>query len=195
MDSHCEGILMRGAVYQMPARKGRARYVPAYREGATGRHGWQDMAGPHGAFLALDDIREGDACEYPKEHYGAHRDAAFTADSMAENAAESAREYDSAWQAGCKFADLMETAQAARSQARELIGDIRRARTDSTFCARFPSIGAALRSAIRDALETWRDERKKACEIWDDYSLTRHSGAMRGRAFDLAHAFSEGAGL
>lgn len=197
---HGDGELMRGAVYQLPARKGRARYVPAYRIGNESRRngraiGWQDMAGPHGAFLALGDIREGERLESSYDDDSAKRDAAFTADSMAEHAAERAREYDDAWQAGQQFADLMESAQQARSQARELIGDIRRARGDSGFCERFPSIGAALRSAIRDSLESWQAERKEACELWDEYSLTRRSAEHDARARELAGAFAEGANL
>ncbi len=199
---HGDGDVLRGAVYQLPARKGRVRYVPAYREGSQERgRNWQDTAGPHGALLALGDIRLGDIpapnC-FESCDESAKRDAAMTGDSMAENAAESAREYDSAWQAGQEFADLMESAQAARSKARALVADIRGARADSGFCDRFPSIGAALRNAIRDSLETWRDDRAKASELranWESPALSYASHSWKIRKLELAQAFAGGAGL
>lgn len=191
------GETYRGAVYQLPARKGRALYVPAYREGHTGRTGrdWCDTSGSPAARLAFGDICEGDRLDSSWDADSGKRDAAHAADSIAERAAESSREYDEAWQAGARFAELIESARAARSQARELIGQIRGAGGESNFCARFPAIAKALRSAIREALETWQGEHKKACELWERYTLTRHSVARDGRALELARAFSEGAGL
>lgn len=191
------GETYRGAVYQLTARKGRARYVPAYREGETGRGGnwrtWHDSSGDPAARLAFGDVIEGERLDSSWDDDSGARDAAKRADSIAEIAADKAREYDSAWQAGRAFAEHMESAQAARAQARELIGDIRRARGDAGFCERFPSIGKALRSAIRDALETWQGERAKACELWDEYALTHHSFARNDRARGLAESFIEGA--
>lgn len=74
--------ILRGAVWQLPARNGRAQYV----------HGYVD---PHndGAALVCFDIDEGDrgVCEYGKED--AAITAAYCADRVAELTAESEREY------------------------------------------------------------------------------------------------------
>lgn len=200
------GDVYRGAVYQLPARKGRALYVPAYREGNFFRNGtkWEDTSGIPAALLDFRNMCESDLPKAncweiePREDSGA-RDAAGIADSLAERDAESSREYDIAWQAGREFAELIESAQAARSKARELISQIRKARGDSTFCAQFPAIGAALKSAIRDALDTWRDDCRRARKLWDEYSLTPHMASGLGwqscRALDLGRAFADGAGL
>lgn len=192
IDCH-ESDTYRGAVYQLPARKGRARYVPAYREGCEIRRTWHDMSGEGAARLAFGDMIEGERLDSSFDEDSGKRDAAYRADSIAEIGADRAREYDSAWRAGRAFAEHMESAQAARAQARELIGDIRRARGDAGFCERFPSIGKALRSAIRDALETWQGERAKACELWEEYALTHHSFARNDRARGLAESFIDGA--
>jgi hypothetical protein len=191
------GETYRGAVYQLPARKGRARYVPAYREGDTGRNGrdWRDTSGDPAALLDFASICEGDRLDSSWDTDSGKRDAARIADSIAERAAESSREYDESWQAGREFAELVESAQAARSQARELISQIRKARGDSAFCARFPAIAAALRSAIRDALETWQGDCEKARELWDAHKVNKWDVERNGRALDLARAFAEGAEL
>src|SRR6218665_522009 len=107
------GYLYRGAVYQLPAHRGRARYVSAYASSLN--------EGP--AAIAFGEIFIGEPgfSEADADHYCAHRDASRWADRIAEIEAEKARDWDEAWQAGAKWRDLGDEVAATRRDALELL--------------------------------------------------------------------------
>lgn len=163
------GEVLRGAVYQLPGRDGRTRYLAAYREGSDGRRGWADTAEPGAAAIACREVfeseRGGDAVEAVWE-------AARRADSIAETAAEREREYNEAWQAARRWSDLADDIAAARTEARQLVADMRAAIKSGATAA--PSICAALRKSLRslvDAAAELKTERESIAEgfyYWQD---------------------------
>lgn len=156
------GEVVRGAVYQLPARDGRARYLAAYREGSDGRRGWADTAEPGAAAIACREVfeteRGGDAVEAVWE-------AARRADSIAETTAEQQREYNEAWQAAMEWRDLGDSIASARTEARQLVADMRAAIKSGATAA--PSICTALRRTLRGLIEdaaAMRAEREALAE-------------------------------
>lgn len=67
---------------------------------------------------------------YPAEMYDTVYDAAVAADRLAEIAAERAREYNEAWQAGSRVADLESQAREVRKEIRDLGRTMREALAD-----------------------------------------------------------------
>lgn len=158
------GEVLRGAVYQLPARDGRARYLAAYREGSYGRRGWTDTAEPGAAAIACREVfeteRDGDAVEAAGE-------AARRADSIAETAAEREREYNDAWQAARRWSDLADDIAAARTEARQLVADMRAAIKSGATAA--PSICTALRKSLRSLIEAAAELKAERESIADDF--------------------------
>lgn len=97
--------LCRGRVLQLPARHGVTVYVPGiYSTGSDG--------------VTL----------YPLDRYETAEACASMADSYAERAAEIARDYADAWQAGTRAADYADEADALRADIVALTSDLRTAR-------------------------------------------------------------------
>lgn len=119
-----DGEVYRGAVYQLPARHGRPVYVEGVRHGSGGRRGsgWRDACGSRTApaIVYLSERHIGDDSEGEE----AKRDAAHGADQEAETLAESARDYQEAWQAGRDLAERLEEAEADAKAARDLARSI-----------------------------------------------------------------------
>lgn len=106
LDPDGDGETAAGVVYQMTAKGGRARYVPAIADPHNGKPG----KGP--AMLALGDVV---TAEGPEEWQAerAARDAGRRADQLAEWYAESEREYQEAFRAGQEARERAAEARAA----------------------------------------------------------------------------------
>ena len=212
-DEFGDSDVYRGAVYQLPGKHGRARYVPGYRAGATSlKHGWQDMSGTPAARLDLSRALEF-AGDYGGNGYGATGrafrvpnddlnesnmlDAARAADEFARVAAEQEQEWQAAYRAGQEARDLLDSADTARKAARALIAEMAAA-CGAVNRGAVPAIRAALKRDIRRDLETWRDNRRKAESLVDHYKARRTFGtsalhvALNGEPHALSIAFSEG---
>lgn len=189
----------RGAVWQLPARGGRAVYLAGYREGSSrrgsGRRGgdWQDTAYGRdqgcGAiqFGVLHYGEKGGAGDYDRESDA--RDAARDADSIAESYAESSREYSEAWQAGAKYAESGDELSEARRDALALIRETKAA--CSILSGLGESITGAIRREIESAVEAVADLRSKRAAMLSEYK------AWQGSAWNAVQweAFADGAGL
>lgn len=153
----CE--VARGCVYQLPARNGRPVYVEALRTGETlgRRTEWRDMSEDGSALLFFGSLHYGDkgGDEYSRtsDCSDAVKDAARGADREAEIYAERERDYQEAWQAGSRCADLETEAKEGRADARGLVRELRQhlnagGRLGERMCA---TLRGAIRSHIRDA--------------------------------------------
>ena len=199
----------RGCVYQLPARDGRPVYVEALRTGETlrTRSDWRDMGESGSALIFPGALHYGE--QGGREETGdcdALRSAARGADGEAEIYAECERDYQTAWQAGSRCADMETEAKEERAAARELVGELRR------HYAAGGAMGAAmcrtLRNAIRQHIRDASKAAAKARELIGEYEWTRPAWAdnyqaQYGRdpfpggnpeAMRLAEAFSEGRG-
>ncbi len=148
----------RGAILQLAGKNGRPRYLAAYQESANDGY--------------RVDVRAG--------VFGEEREAAFAADAFARIAAEHARDYDAAWQAGARYSELGENIREDRRAALALIGEIRAAGR-----AFSPAICATLRmrlEQLRWRIARYREERGKL----------REAGPWFVREFGAA--FNDGAG-
>ncbi len=189
------GDVFRAAVYQLPARGGRACYVEAYvsgesigrddfRETSTGRkdseHRW-----PAVIFLAERHLGELGGAEGDKGDDSAIRDAARGADREAEFAAEREREYQDSYAAGRQAAEAIEEAKAERESARAILAELR-----GKAGADMPASCAALRSSVRASLARARRKYAKAAELFAENTGFR----LHSRGAELESAFADGAG-
>lgn len=171
-----------GVVYQLPARKGCARFVAGYQFG-----GGDD----DGAMLDLSRVytslsARGDDCS-PVDHEDA-RDAACAADSMAQKAAEDEREYQTAWAAGSQWAQEQEAIREARQEALAILAERRAVKGESAY----PALCKAIRSQVQSLLRTIAKSRAEAAKL--------ASGDVEGLGFwngdaRLHAVFCEAAGL
>jgi hypothetical protein len=155
----------RGAVWQLPGRKGVARFIAGY----------QDPNNDGAAFVDLDIIN-GFACDEGAVGE-AKRDAAFRADSIAQRNAEREREYNEGWQAGARWVDLGEQIATERRATIELIQEMKAERQN----VERPHICATLRNAVARALRDIEKMRKEREELFDNY------GRSDGFADHLPH--------
>ena len=105
---------LRGAVWQLPARHGRAQYVAGYVDPMN-----------EGAARIDFDVIEGErgGCDY--DHEDAAREAARCADSLAERTAEDEREYRLADAAKQRADELREEANEMRAELCDRIRETR----------------------------------------------------------------------
>lgn len=168
-------------VVQLPSRKGRARFAPAY----------QFEESDNGGMTAdLSQIFEGESGDFDQENTGARKEAARAADQLAEKAAESEREYQTAWQAGSQWAAAKEAEEGARAEALAILAERRKAK--GLDPSGFPALCAALRgqvATLRRRIAKARAARIKLQE-GDSPELYFWPGEER-----LREAFCEGAEL
>lgn len=184
--------LVWGVVYQLPAHKGRARFVAGYQFGGVDGGPTLDL----GNVYTSESMR-GEECA-PQDHDDA-RDAARAADSMAERAAESEREYQTAWALGNVYREALDDAREARQEALEAIGQFKAARSalatgdampgkpeGATPESRYGRLCALIRSDVSDLLERIRDARdtaRKALEGDGPHGLCVYMGETERAAF------------
>lgn len=168
-------------VVQLPSRKGRARFAAAYQleESDNGR-----------MTVDLSRTFEGPAGDFDQENTGARKEAARAADQLAEKAAESEREYQTAWWAGSRWADLKAEEEEARAEALAILKERRKAR--GLDPSGFPALCAALRGQVAALCRQIAKSRKARAKLaeGDAEELYFWNGEERLRA-----AFCEAAGL
>jgi len=160
------GSLYRGIVVQLPARNGATQFLAGY-----------ESADSDGVLLDMSrGVFEGDA-----EGDDAKHEAALAADSFAEHNAEEARDYDSAWQAGSRYAQTLEEIESTRDKIRSLIHEAQHARQADLFEASTPNICEAIRNTIASKLRSMyklREERDELREnVWHKYYAAFNDGA------------------
>lgn len=99
-----------GVVYQLPGRKGRARFVAGYEFGGTDGGPTLDFGSIYESAEAMGDCYSDDA-----RSYDAALSAARAADTMAKQAAETECEYRTAWEAGTRYAETQNELETARA--------------------------------------------------------------------------------
>ncbi len=130
--------LMWGVVYQLPARRGVARYVAGYVAGGS-----DSLTIDFGTiYESRANYSDGSPTECD-----AARNAAHVADSMARIAAEKEREYQTAWQAGYLYSECLENLKAVRASVLGTLRDIRA--TCDALKAMPESIRARLSGSIK----------------------------------------------
>lgn len=167
-----QGETFRGAVLQLPARKGRIRLVAAYLESTNGGYVLDLSLG------AVFEEEIGSDSSDPCEHDSA-MEAARTADSFAEREAERERDYQEAWRAGQDWSDLGDGIATARKAALQIL----RERRSLPAGLDKPALCAAIREKVESLVDEIRKARAKREELVS-LPLSR----------TLAEAFNEGAG-
>lgn len=150
-----------GIVAQLAGKDRAPRYLAGYQFGGV----------DSGAQVALGRI------------YDCPRDAARAADGLAESAAETEKEYQEAWGAGNRWADLGEEVATARREALAILKERREAMRAAAGAA-MPALCGAIRAQVSGLLDSIREAREEREELAGGY----YDAA--GRA-----AFCEGAGL
>lgn len=163
------GDMLRGGVWQLPGRKGRARLVYGYAELESGGR----ETNPGSAALVVSDILESEPCRDWQElrDLPEIRDAAAWADSAAERAAERQREYDSGYQAGREAAELDAEALELRGKLRAILAELRAAKRGPVYppqAARLPVIRATLCERVGEMVSALRRKRDKRGKLWSD---------------------------
>lgn len=168
-----------GVVYQLPGRNGESRFVAGYEFGGC----------DGGPTLDLSRIFTEPRGEYDSSpcELDAARDAGLHADSLAKAAAKSEREYQTAWQAGNRWASLADEVKSARADALAILKERRALKGTQA-----PALCAAIRSQIMGLLHDIRTARESMAELvkGDGDSLYFWPGDER-----LQSAFCEAAGL
>lgn len=172
--------VFRGAVWQLPAQHGVARYIAGYA----------DPINDGAAYVDLDIISETSAprrrwnsskrayeplAPVPQDECNdsAKRDAALRADSIAENNAEREREYNAAWQAGSRWSDLGDEIAKERAFTLALLVESRPERHAKRETAT-PHICEAIRATVRRGVSSIAKMRRERAELFDNYG--RHDG-------------------
>ncbi|QPC91490.1 hypothetical protein [Mesorhizobium sp. INR15] len=177
-----------GVVYQLTGRDGKARFVAGYASaGDCDGLPTLDFGTIYSEFVGDYAYRES------ATDIEAARDAARAADSMAQHAAETERDYQAAWQAGSRFAGLAETIAANRKAALELLSERRRAASVDQG-ATYQAICKAIRDKVESLLEAMSEARTergklKAGDHINEWLPGFWTGDKR-----LQAAFNDGAG-
>lgn len=170
-----------GVVYQLPARKGVARFVAGY-------------AMTDCITLDLSNIFESKSatnCSYEgSQGNDAAIAAACAADSMAQNVAEEEREYQTAWQAGNQFASLGEEIARERMALLEVLKERRAAKAQGVKGEAYKAICSALTRTVRDVLDNIQKARTEREKLKDGEHDSYYFWAGDKR---LKGAFNDGA--
>lgn len=173
--------LMWGVVYQLPARRGVARYVAGYQQGGT-------EAGPTIDFGTIYESSVNYSDGSPTE-CDAARNAAAVADSMARIAAEKEREYQTAWQAGNLYSECLENLKAVRASVLGTLRDIR------ATCDALKAMPESIRARLSGSIKADLAERARLFGTMEELA----AGDFEGLEFwtgdaTLQAAFNEAAG-
>ena len=175
--------LCRGVVYQLPALRGHARFVAGYQFGGTDAGPTLDLRNIFEADSVDDNCSYGGAPDNP-----AARDAARSADSMAQNAAEKTRNYQTAWELGRIYSEAKEEAQEARAAALVLLAERRAVKKSA---ASYPTICEAIRASVSGYLRSIQAARETMRNAADGDNAA--SGFCVYMSQELQSAFCEGA--
>ena len=168
------GERARGVVYQMVGRDGRARFIPGIADPCNSA---SDGTGP--AVLAIGDMETAEGSDEGAAE-DAKRAAAYRADQLAEYYAEEEREYQEAWQAGARYAELGEGIVSTRRAILAALAERR-----SVPAVETPTLCAMLRRRVSDMLEDIAKAREERADL--AWNLTRRDSP--------GDAFRDGAGV
>lgn len=186
-----------GLVYQLPGRNGQARFVAGYamrddcgvsvdlgRIFAEPAAFWEPVRKSATGYVMGGYWNYSDN---PRDMDSAH-DAARAADGMARCAAESERDYQTAWSAGQLWADHGDDIAATRAELLAILKERRAAKSH----AGFPALCDAIRARVADLLADITRRRAERAELAEgDYrNLTFWNGDAALRA-----AFCDGADI
>lgn len=143
--------LIWGEVWQLPGRKGQARFVAGYRIGGCDSGPCLDLSSVYS-----EDSRDLWGCDAEPRNMDAARDAARTADSMAQHAAEEEREYQTAWQAGSRYSDESDSLAAAREELKGILAERRQVKGQAAYPALCGAIKARVSALLSDIAENRR---------------------------------------
>lgn len=206
------GDTIRGVVYQLPGRDGKARFVAGHDNADNGA---AHNGGP--AYVDFSQIIESDfeaemrdALRSMGKHYhtperlkpgywaeaaheSARKEAARAANEFTRVQAEREREYNTAWQAGSMWRDTVDEIRGEREHVKAMLGEWRTVR-DKARMASVPALCGAIRASIASSIarvQELRDKRDKLAS--GDY--------QQGEIYlgfypspELRAAFNEGAG-
>lgn len=177
------GETLRGGVWQLPGKGRHARLLYGYAE----LEGRERETNPGSATLCVSDLRRADMRgEFGNlDELDETRDAARSADSLAEHDAEERRDYNEAYNAGAGAAELDAEAAEARRELLPLLAEMRTLRR-SAVAGSVPAVCAALRARIDSGLETISDKRAKRDEAWAAVSYPPALEAWRAGFMDRA---------
>ncbi len=134
---------LRGVVYQLPARKGKAQFIAGYT----------DPCNDDCARIDFNNI------------YDDENEAARAADRIAEKTAESEREYNEAWQAGNDYAEKGEELSTIRKATIELLQAIKNKQSEPVICK-------AIRSQINSQLAEYSELKNKRADLIDRFNAS-----------------------
>lgn len=136
------------------------------------------LPGRQGQELWLAGYQFGGQCEGAQVHlgdvYSDKESAALAADSHAESAADSERDYQDAWEAGRDYADHAETVQTTRQETLALLKQNR----DSGGSRDLPAIHATICKAVCDARGRIVAARESMAELAGGYFNKRQEAAF-----------------
>lgn len=135
--------VLRGIVYQLPARNGQPQYV----------YGYDDPNNDDCALLCFDPVPT-------------VMEAARDADRLAEIYAEHERDFHRAWDAGCRYSSLGESIKELRQEALQLGAEMREARRTGINA---PTICNTLRERIGQIYRSIQKARKEREKLHDTY--------------------------
>lgn len=174
-----------GVVYQLPGRNGKARFVAGYEFGGTDGGPTLDLSKVYESDPSESGVYDTDARDLT-----AARDAARHADALAKYAAKEERDYQTAWQAGSRWAELGDEVADARKAALAILRE-RRAVMWSTDDGKPPqAICAAIRDRLRSYLRDIAEARSKRANL----AKGDHDSLIFYPDERLRAAFNEGAG-
>lgn len=172
MDPRGAGETVRGVVYQLPARNGRARYLAGY----------DDPFGNGGAFLACELFEDDD-------HEAAKREAAQRGGAIAERMAADERERAEAYEAGAAARELAREAHEAGkawvATLRKLRQHLKTRHALGMFGVTSDETRRVIRSyvnAARGNCISYQDALEKAREAREDigaWAWRKHGDAIR----------------
>jgi hypothetical protein len=170
------GETLRGAVWQLPARHGIARYIAGYEDPCNEGAAFVDLdiiGGEGGYSIRWSGHGEPEMADQTRANEDSKREAALRADSIAERNAEREREYNAAWHAGSRWSDLGDEIAKERAFTLALLVESRPERHAMRATAT-PHICEAIRATVRRAVDHIADMRKERAELFDNYG--RHDG-------------------
>jgi len=170
-----------GVVVQIPGRDGSARYLAGFRFGGHETGPTIDLGT---VYTAPGEFNE-----------SAMAEAARAADSMAETAAETEREYQTAWAAGNQWAEAGERIAEITEKARVTLRENR----ESGGSRDLPAIHATIREAVCAMRAEVQELRQKRAELaagereslwwhWGRYDESPLTGFAEGAGLDLETA-------
>lgn len=199
---------IRGCVYQLPGRGGKARFVAAHDNEDNGA---ADCGGP--AYVDFSTVYRSDFVAEMRSalrdiskrhqtpammnpgywaesaHGTAKKEAAIGADSFAESAAEKERDYQTAWQAGSQYANCLQELAAIRASVRQTIRDMKGA------CDTLRTLPASLKARLRSSIKAELSERETIFQRMERLKDGEADSLCFWPGDERLHgAFNEGAG-